>query len=66
MGRIEKMGLLLFWIAWPATLAYIVGRDFIEEWSFWILLLLIAMSFIGLITFLFNDQHIHINIQDRR
>ncbi len=66
MGRIEKMGLILFMIAWPATLAWVVGRDFIEEWSYWVLLLLIALSFIGLMTFLFNDEQIHINIQDRR
>jgi hypothetical protein len=62
MGRIEKVGLLLFMLAWPATLAYIVGRDFIKEWEFWILILLIAMAFLGLMTFLFNDQEININI----
>lgn len=66
MGRIEKTGLTLFLVAWPSTLAYVVGRDFIEEWQFWILALLIGLSFIGLMTFLFSDEQININIQDRR
>lgn len=64
MGRIEKIGLLLFWICWPATLAYITHRDTIPEWSMWVVALLIGLSFIGLMTFLWNDQEININIQN--
>lgn len=66
MGRIEKMGLLLFLIMWPSALTYVTHQDTIPEWSFWVLALLIAMSFLGLMTFLFTDQEIQVNIQDRR
>lgn len=66
MGRIEKMGLLLFMLAWPAALLYVIHRDTIPEWNMWIVALLIGLTFIGLMTFLFNDQEIRVNIQDRR
>ena len=65
MGRIEKIGLLLFLITWPAALAYLTHRDTIEEFNYWILTLLIVIAWVGLMAFLFSDQEININIQDR-
>lgn len=64
MGRIEKMGLLLFMLAWPTTLAYIVNRETIPEWSMWVVALLTILTFTGLMVFLISEQEIRINIQE--